>query len=94
MYIAISGNIGSGKTTLTQLLAQHYNWQARFEAVDYNPYLEDYYGNIPRWSFNLEVYFLKERFKDLLAIAQSPTPIVQDRSTHCRSRCSRHSRPS
>ena len=80
MYIAISGNIGSGKTTLTQLLAQHYNWQARFEAVDYNPYLEDYYGNIPRWSFNLEVYFLKERFKDLLAIAQSPTPIVQDRS--------------
>ena len=80
MYIAISGNIGSGTTTLTQLLAQHYNWQARFEAVDYNPYLEDYYGNIPRWSFNLEVYFLKERFKDLLAIAQSPTPIVQDRS--------------
>jgi deoxyadenosine/deoxycytidine kinase len=80
MYIAISGNIGSGKTTLTQLLAQHYHWQARFEAVDYNPYLEDYYGNIPRWSFNLEVYFLKERFKDLLAIAKSPIPIVQDRS--------------
>ncbi len=80
MYIAISGNIGSGKTTLTQLLAQHFHWQARYEAVDYNPYLEDYYADIPRWSFNLEVYFLKERFKDLLAIAQSPTPIVQDRS--------------
>ena len=80
MYIAISGNIGSGKTTLTQLLAQHFHWQARYEAVDYNPYLEDYYADIPRWSFNLEVFFLKERFKDLLAIAQSPTPIVQDRS--------------
>ncbi len=80
MYIAISGNIGSGKTTLTQLLAKHYNWQPRFESVKYNPYLEDYYGNIPRWSFNLEVYFLKERFKDLLAISQSTSTIVQDRS--------------
>lgn len=80
MYIAISGNIGSGKTTLTQLLSQHYNWQPRYESVDYNPYLEDYYGDIPRWSFNLEVYFLKERFKDLLAISQSPQTIVQDRS--------------
>ena len=56
MYIAISGNIGSGKTTLTQLLAQHYNWQARFEAVDYNPYLEDYYGNIPRRSSKVSIF--------------------------------------
>lgn len=80
MYIAIAGNIGSGKTTLTQLLARHYHWQPRFEAVDYNPYLEDYYADIPRWSFNLEVYFLKERFKDLITIAQSPETIVQDRS--------------
>lgn len=80
MYLAISGNIGSGKTTLTHLLAQHYHWEPRFEAVDYNPYLEDYYADIKRWSFNMEVYFLKERFKDLLAIAQSPHTIIQDRS--------------
>ena len=80
MYIAIAGNIGSGKTTLTQLLAQHYGWEPRFEAVDHNPYLDDYYRDIQRWSFCLEVYFLKERFKDLLAIARSPHTIVQDRS--------------
>ena len=80
MHIAIAGNIGSGKTTLTNMLAKHYNWEPRFEAVDYNPYLEDYYKDIHRWSFNLEVYFLKERFKDLLDIANSPKTIVQDRS--------------
>lgn len=80
MYIAISGNIGSGKTTLTGLLAKHYNWEPRYEAVDYNPYLEDYYKDIPRWSFNMEVYFLKERFKDLLVVAQSGHTIIQDRS--------------
>ena len=61
MYIAVAGNIGSGKSTLTELLAKHYGWEARFEAVDHNPYLEDYYRDIHRWSFNLEVYFLKER---------------------------------
>lgn len=80
MYIAISGNIGSGKTTLTHLLAQHYHWEPRFEAVDYNPYLEDFYHDLKRWSFCLEVYFLKERFKDLLAISQSQNTIIQDRS--------------
>jgi len=80
VYIAISGNIGSGKTTLTKLLAQHYHWEPRFEAVDYNPYLEDYYCDIRRWSFNLEVFFLKERFKDLIQVSQSPHPIIQDRS--------------
>lgn len=80
MHIAIAGNIGSGKTTLTNMLAKHYNWEPRFEAVDYNPYLEDYYKDIHRWSFNLEVYFLKERFKDLLNIANSSKTIVQDRS--------------
>lgn len=80
MYIAISGNIGSGKTTLTRLLAQHYHWEPRFEAVDYNPYLEDFYHDLKRWSFCLEVYFLKERFKDLLTIAKSQNTIIQDRS--------------
>lgn len=80
MHIAIAGNIGSGKTTLTNMLARHYGWEARFEAVDYNPYLEDYYKDIPRWSFALEVYFLKERFRDLLSIAQADHTIIQDRS--------------
>lgn len=80
MHIAIAGNIGSGKTTLTHMLAHHYGWEARFEAVDYNPYLDDYYKDIPRWSFALEVYFLKERFKDMIAINHSDHTIVQDRS--------------
>ena len=82
MHIAIAGNIGSGKTTLTTLLARHYGWTPRFEAVDYNPYLEDYYQDIPRWSFNMEVFFLKERFKDLLAIEQSAPAVIQDRSIY------------
>ena len=80
MHIAIAGNIGSGKTTLTNMLARHYGWEPRFEAVDYNPYLEDYYADIPRWSFALEVYFLKQRFRDLLDIARSEKTIIQDRS--------------
>ena len=80
MHIAIAGNIGSGKSTLTRLLAKHYGWEPRFEAVDHNPYLEDYYRDIHRWSFNLEVYFLKERFRDLIAIQQSDHTIIQDRT--------------
>ena len=80
MHIAIAGNIGSGKSTLTRMLAHHYGWEARFEAVDYNPYLEDYYKDIARWSFALEVYFLKERFRDLLKIASADHTIIQDRS--------------
>ncbi|MBR1518467.1 MAG: deoxynucleoside kinase [Prevotella sp.] len=80
MHIAVAGNIGSGKTTLTTMLAKHYGWTPRFEDVDFNPYLEDYYDDIPRWSFNLEVYFLKQRFKDMMAIAKSDTTIIQDRS--------------
>ncbi len=80
MHIAIAGNIGSGKSTLTEMLAKHYGWEPKYEAVDYNPYLDDYYKDIPRWSFNLEVYFLKQRFKDLLEIAKSEKTIIQDRS--------------
>ena len=80
MHIVIAGNIGSGKSTLTRLLARHYGWTPQFEAVDNNPYLEDYYRDIHRWSFNLEVYFLKERFRDLIAIGQSQGTIIQDRS--------------
>lgn len=82
MHIAISGNIGSGKTTLTTLLAKHYGWKPAFESVDNNPYLEDYYKDIPRWSFNMEVFFLKERFRNLLTIAKSKDTIVQDRSIY------------
>lgn len=84
MHIAIAGNIGSGKTTLTELLAKHYGWMPKYEAVDYNPYLEDYYKDIPRWSFNMEVFFLKERFKDLLQLDQNMNKetIVQDRSIY------------
>ena len=82
MHIAVAGNIGSGKSTLTSLLAKHYGWEARFEAVEHNPYLEDYYRDIHRWSFNLEVYFLKERFRDLLDIAQADHTIIQDRTIY------------
>jgi len=82
MHIAVAGNIGSGKSTLTGLLAKHYGWEARFEAVDHNPYLEDYYRDIYRWSFNLEVFFLKERFRDLLDIAQADHTVIQDRTIY------------
>lgn len=80
MYIAIAGNIGAGKTTLTKMLAKYYGWEPRFESVSFNPYLEDYYQDIPRWSFCLETYFLKERFRDMLRVMQSDHTIVQDRS--------------
>ena len=80
MYIAIAGNIGSGKTTLTKMLAKHYGWEPRMESVLQNPYLQDYYENMSRWSLNLEVFFLKERFRDLLEIEKSANTIVQDRS--------------
>ena len=80
MHIAIAGNIGSGKTTLTNMLARHYGWQVNTESVAENPYLDDYYHDIPRWSFALEVYFLKERFRDLIRISHSTGTIIQDRS--------------
>ena len=80
MHIGIAGNIGSGKTTLTTMLAEHYGWTPKFEAVTYNPYLEDYYKDIPRWSYNLETYFLAQRFKDVLEIAGSKDTVIQDRT--------------
>lgn len=80
MHIGVAGNIGCGKTTLTRMLAEYYNWTPRYESVTYNPYLEDYYADIPRWSFALEVYFLKQRFKDVLDIDKSSDVIVQDRT--------------
>lgn len=80
MHIGIAGNIGCGKTTLTRMLAEHYGWTPKYEAVTYNPYLEDYYKDIQRWSYNLETYFLAQRFKDVLEIASSDRVIVQDRT--------------
>ncbi|MGM9786851.1 MAG: deoxynucleoside kinase [Candidatus Cryptobacteroides sp.] len=80
MHIGIAGNIGCGKTTLTRMLSAHYGWTPKYEAVTYNPYLEDYYKDIQRWSYNLETYFLAQRFKDVLEIARSEEVIVQDRT--------------
>ena len=80
MHIGIAGNIGCGKTTLTRMLSEHYGWTPKYEAVTYNPYLEDYYKDIERWSYNLETYFLAQRFQDLLEIAKSDDVIIQDRT--------------
>lgn len=80
VHIVIAGNIGSGKSTLAQLLANHYGWEVFLEPVVNNPYLSDYYNDIKRWSFALEVFFLKERFKNILAINASDKTIIQDRS--------------
>lgn len=80
MHIAIAGNIGSGKTTLTKMLAKRYGWSPHFEPVDNNPYLEDYYNDMKRWSFNLQIYFLSKRFKDVVEISRSDKAIVQDRT--------------
>ena len=80
MHIGIAGNIGCGKTTLTRMLAQHYGWNPKFESVSHNPYLEDYYKDIERWSYNLETYFLAQRFQDVLEIAKSEEVIIQDRT--------------
>ena len=80
MHIAIAGNIGSGKTTLTRMLAQRYGWTPRYEPVDNNPYLEDFYKDMNRWSFNLQIYFLNKRFKEVVEIGQSKDTIIQDRT--------------
>ncbi|MCQ2077382.1 MAG: deoxynucleoside kinase [Bacteroidaceae bacterium] len=82
MHIAIAGNIGSGKTTLTNMLAKRYGWTPRFESVDYNPYLEDFYKDMKRWSFNLQIYFLNTRFKDVVEISKSEETIIQDRTIY------------
>lgn len=80
MHIAIAGNIGCGKTTLTKMLAKRYGWTPRFEPVDNNPYLADYYADMKRWSFNLQVYFLSKRFKEVVEISKSDEYIIQDRT--------------
>ena len=80
MHIAVAGNIGSGKTTLTKLLAHRYGWIPRFEPVDNNPYLADFYADMPRWSFNLQIYFLNKRFKEVVEISKSKDTIIQDRT--------------
>ena len=80
MHIAIAGNIGSGKTTLTKMLAKRYGWIPRFEPVDNNPYLSDFYADMERWSFNLQIYFLNKRFKEVVEISKSKDTIIQDRT--------------
>ncbi len=80
MFIGIAGNIGAGKTTLTRMLAGHYGWTPKYESVAFNPYLEDYYRDISRWAYNLETYFLAQRFRDLVEISRSDEVIVQDRT--------------
>ncbi|PXX95695.1 deoxynucleoside kinase [Marinifilum breve] len=80
MHIAVAGNIGSGKTTLTELLAKHYKWEAHYEDVDENPYLNDFYDDMQRWSFNLQIYFLKSRFTQIMDIRNSGKNVVQDRT--------------
>ena len=82
MHIAIAGNIGSGKTTLTRLLSKHYGWDPKYEEVDNNPYLSDFYHDMQRWSFNLQIYFLKERFNGLVEIERSGLNVVQDRTIY------------
>lgn len=82
MHIAIAGNIGSGKTTLTKMLAAHYGWTPKFESVDFNPYLSDFYEDMERWSFNLQIYFLNTRFKDVVEISKCTETIIQDRTIY------------
>lgn len=80
MHIAIAGNIGAGKTTLTSLLAKHYGWIPNYETADDNPYLNDFYNDMQRWSFNLQVYFLNTRFKQIIEIQKMKETVVQDRT--------------
>lgn len=82
MHVAIAGNIGAGKTTLTKLLAKHYKWEAQYEDVLENPYLEDFYNKMERWSFNLQIYFLNTRFRQILQIRESGKKIIQDRTIY------------
>lgn len=82
MHVAIAGNIGSGKTTLTRLLAKHYKWKPHYEDVEDNPYLDDFYNRMERWSFNLQIYFLNSRFRQILEIRESGKKIIQDRTIY------------
>lgn len=82
MHIAIAGNIGSGKTTLTRLLSKNYGWTPKYEDVDVNPYLSDFYNDMQRWSFNLQIYFLNRRFQGIVEIAQSNLNVIQDRTIY------------
>ena len=82
MHIAVAGNIGSGKTTLTSLLSKHFGWEAHFEDVDDNPYLNDFYNDMQRWSFNLQIYFLNTRFNQILSFRRSGKTLVQDRTIY------------
>lgn len=82
MHIAVAGNIGAGKTSLTELLAKHYKFEAQFEDVIDNPYLDDFYNHMERWSFNLQVYFLKSRFQQLMQIRASKKDVIQDRTIY------------
>ena len=82
MHIAVAGNIGSGKTTLTGLLAHHYNWQPKFEDADENPYLLDFYEDMQRWSFNVQIYFLNKRFEGIIEIKKSKETVIQDRTIY------------
>ncbi len=82
IFVAVAGNIGSGKSSLTRLLSEHYGWEAYFESVDDNPYLNDFYADMNRWSFNLQVYFLSKRFRDHKMIVESEKAVIQDRSIY------------
>lgn len=82
MHIALAGNIGAGKTTLTELLAKHYKWSPHYEDVDENPYLNDFYEDMQRWSFNLQIYFLNSRFKQIVDIRSSTKTVIQDRTIY------------
>jgi deoxyadenosine/deoxycytidine kinase len=81
-HIAVAGNIGSGKTTLTGMLAKHYKWTPHFEDIDHNPYLVDFYEDMPRWSFNLQIYFLNNRLKQLIDIRNGSQTVIQDRTIY------------
>ena len=81
-HIAVAGNIGAGKTTLTELLSKHYKWIPQFEDVDHNPYLNDFYDDMPRWSFNLQIFFLNNRLNQLLEIYSGTETVIQDRTIY------------
>jgi len=82
MHIAVAGNIGSGKTTLTRLLSKHYGWEAHYEDIDDNPYLNDFYNDMQRWSFNLQIYFLNSRFNHILSFRKTGKTLIQDRTIY------------